>query len=94
MDEVPPTVFHPNDSEGEYAVVIDTTFEAVTLRNMLLRAAEDARKKADGVTSATIKERHEERFAIFTKYADRFERIRVMEAERITAALGLRSSQR
>lgn len=94
VDEVPPTVFQPEDAEGEYAVVIDHSIDAVYIRDVLLRAAEEHRRKAAKASQGHARDKNLARHETLRKYADRFERVRLMEAERITAALGLRSSQR
>lgn len=92
MDDLPPTVFQPNDGEGEYAVVIDQSFDAILLRDAVIKAAKDARKKADKATQGHARSKNAARHEILQKYAERFEHVRVLEAQRITEALGLRRS--
>lgn len=90
MDEVPATVFQPEDGDGEFAIVIDRG-DAPFLRDLLARAAEDRFKRATKAKGGTIRTRNGMLWEIFRKYADRCEQVRVGEAERIAAKI--RASQ-
>lgn len=93
MDDVPATVFQPEDGDGEYAIVIDHTYDAAVLRDVLKRAAQDRFNKAAKATMRGARTRNLDAGRILAKYAERCEKIRLLEAERIRRKLGTITSQ-
>lgn len=87
MDEPRPAVFQPGDAEGEYAIVVDTVFEASVLRDALQQAAQVHLNRAAKAVHGTIRTRNEEKHFVLAKYAERFEYVRQCEAARIVAKL-------
>ena len=92
MDETDETVFQPWNAEvGEYAVVVDHTYDACIVRDVLRAAATDRLRKATKGTRKSTKDVNVDEARILTKYAERCEQIRLMEAERISKKLGVRT---
>lgn len=90
MDEVPETVvFHEEDNE--YAMVIAPT-DALQLRELLLRAAEDRAVKATRATSRLAIKRNTDEHQLFARYAERLDYIHKDFVERFTARI--KASQR
>ena len=78
MDETPPTVFKPNDSEREYAVVLDPG-DSVTLERVLKKEALRTSKRLSNSTQGHAVRRNRRELAVLTKYAERFEHVRKSE---------------
>ena len=93
MDDVPATVFQPEDGDGEYAIVIDQIYDAIVLRDVLKRMAQDRFNKAAKATMRGARTKNLNDGRILAKYAERCEEIRLLEAERIGRKLGTVTSQ-
>lgn len=89
MDEFPDTVEYHED-ENEYAMVISPT-DALQLRDLLLRAAEERAKRARESTRRLNIRRNEEECLLFARYAERLDYIHKDFVERFTAKI--KSSQ-
>lgn len=73
----------------EYAVEIDHSYDAVVLRDLCRKAAETHSKRARLAHTPHARKENADKEEIFTRYADRFEHIRVEEARRIGLSLGV-----
>lgn len=93
MDEVPATVFQPSDGDGEYAIIVDQSYDACVLRDVLKQAAMDRSRKIAKATQGSALKRNQEEFEILNKYAGRFERIRIEVANDIGLKLKRSTSQ-
>lgn len=87
MDDTPPVVFQPEDGEGEWAIVIDQSWDAVLLRDLLRRAALQAADKAAKAIQRTARTRNIDQQRIFAKYAERCEHIRLETARQVAEKL-------
>lgn len=76
-------------SVENYAVVIDSGYDAALLRDVCRKEALKYAGRAAGAVAAHSRTRNNERHVIFAKYAERFEHIRVEEAARVRASLGM-----
>jgi len=72
-------------SRPEYAVTIDHTIDAVWLRDICQRAAQEHHTRAANATQRKALTANTEKYECFSKYAERFEHIREEEAARIAA---------
>jgi hypothetical protein len=79
VDEVPPTVFQPQDGSGEFAIIIDRG-DAPVLRDALKAAAARVEKRTRNVTQGHALRRNERQHRVLAKYAERFEHVRLAEA--------------
>ena len=73
----------------QYAIVLDESYDAVVLRDLLRREADRSLTKAAGAGTARAREKNTQRYLMLTKYAARFEHIRAQESERIARHLRL-----
>lgn len=74
----------------EYAIVVDSTYDAVVLRDVLRQAAQDRFDKAAKAVQRHALDRNMDQHRILAKYAERCEHIRADEAERIAESLGVK----
>ena len=77
----------------EYAVTIDHTIDAVWLRDLCQKAAQDHHTRASKATQRQALNHNMEKYECFAKYADRFEHIRKEEANRIAMSLGVTTDE-
>lgn len=73
----------------EYAVVVDESFDAVLLRDLCRAEAQKCHLRWSKAVNRAAAQRNLQRHEIFAKYAERFEHIRLQEAEKIMRKLGL-----
>jgi hypothetical protein len=73
----------------DYAIIIDSSYEAVLLRDLLQNAAQKAHLAASKATQRNALNRQTDRYECFSKYAERCEYIRLQEVERIGKQLGV-----
>lgn len=72
----------------EYAIVIDETYDAVLIRNLLQREADKLQRQGDRATRGSAQARNHNRATMYRKYAERCEHIRLQAVEEITSTLG------
>jgi len=72
-------------SRPDYAVVIDGAIDAVWLRDLCQKAAQDHHTRASRATQRRALTENMNKYEIFAKYAERFEHIRKEEADRLAA---------
>ena len=92
MDETPPTVFKPNDSEREYAVVLDPG-DAITLERVLKKEALRTSRRLRNSTQGHAVRRNQHELAVLTKYAERFKHVRKAETADFVRRMQEKSSQ-
>lgn len=73
----------------QYAVEIDHTMDAVWLRDLCQKAAQEHHTRASKATQRKALNENIDKYECFAKYAERFEHIRKEEAARITRNMGL-----
>lgn len=77
------------ENPGEYAIVIDEPYDAVLLRDLLQKAAQEHHTKASKATQRKALNDNTHKHEVFAKYADRCEYIRKSVADRISRSLGV-----
>lgn len=90
MDEVQETVFKPNDSEREFAIIIEPG-DAPVVRDALKAAAEKVARRKPTMGHAVRRKEREQR--VLDRYAERFEQVRLAEAAAFAARVLRKSSQ-
>lgn len=73
---------------NEYAIIIDDSYDAILLRDLLRDAAQKAHTRAGKASQRRALDRNLKQFECFARYAERFEHVRKEEAARITERLG------
>lgn len=72
----------------EYAIVIDKTYDAVLLRDLLRDAAQKHHTRASNTTQKAALHQNMEKYEVFAKYAERCEQIRLDEVQRVKDKMG------
>jgi hypothetical protein len=76
-------------SDSGYAIILDSSYDAILLRDVCEREALKYAERAAVAVAAHARTRNNERHAIFAKYAERFEHIRLQQVKQIQDLLGI-----
>jgi hypothetical protein len=73
----------------EYAIVIDESYDAILLRDVCEREALKYAERAAAAVNSASRQRNLQKQAVFAKYVERFDYIRLQAVQHMRAGLGL-----